>query len=416
MRPGWIYFWFFAWLASPAMFYSLFLAERGLKSTEISLIASVSSFFTIFSSTFITSYADVLANTGYVHSKEMWMAFCLTMSTFAFLTNSLAELGILTLTPASSFYFYMAIKIVEAMFQTTIHHLAKAITMEFLNLDNNTNGYGKERLYASVAWGSFSCFVGLGIDYFGTTQVLYFAKLGTTLCFLVVLYRYTTFKRELTPVPKYNMEEKNSEKKIDGWGFLGILFSTSVSAVFVTLYAVVNSGRAIVSNQAFPFFRKIFGATNLTCGLSVTVSVIFEIPIMWNSGMLLEKIGPHGLLMCGSICFCIRVLGYTLISEGGFVLLLLETLHGVTFGFSDTASTAFINTIAASDSNIGAQVIFHTLVKIVTIIVSTIGGAVEDMYGGIVLFRGSALIMSAFLMLFIGVTFLQKQSLKTKIE
>ena len=382
-----------------------------MSSTNISLIQSLSSFFTIFSSTLITSYADVLLKAGYTDGKEIWMGFCFLLSSLAFLANALPELNLFTLPESTAFYFYMTLKIFEAVFQTTLHHMSKAIALDFLQAENNNDGYGQERLYASISWGLFNCIVGYSIDQFGSTKILYYSKFASSVIFFVVLYFFCREK------PSNNHKCSNNERsprevesRVDNRGLFAVLFSSTASAVFVGLFSLVNSGKAIVSNQAFPFFQKVFGSTNLTCGLSVTVSIIFEIPIMWCSGSLLKMIGPQGLLACGSICYCIRVLGYTLISNGGLALMALETLHGVTFGFSDTAATAFVNTAAPSEVQQDAQVFFHTLVKIVTIIISTIGGVVVDKYGAVILFRGAAATMASFLCLFLMCTFWPKRA------
>jgi hypothetical protein len=41
MRPRWLYFWLFAWLASQGRFTSLFLEDLGLNETHIGLLLSM---------------------------------------------------------------------------------------------------------------------------------------------------------------------------------------------------------------------------------------------------------------------------------------------------------------------------------------------------------------------------------------
>ena len=74
-------------------------------------------------------------------------------------------------------------------------------------------------------------------------------------------------------------------------------------------------------------------------GLTVILTVSFEIPIFQIAPKLLDRFGSGGLLLAGSTCYIIRAIGYSCIPKGHILYVLaLEPLHGITYACSQTAS------------------------------------------------------------------------------
>merc|ERR1711865_549199 len=95
------------------------------------------------------------------------------------------------------------------------------------------------------------------------------------------------------------------------------------------IYAIaLASGMAIVENLVFILFREL-NASYFLCGVSVVVTVVFEIPLFSQSKRLLSRIGAPGLLTVAGLCYSFRVVGYTF-CPGGWYVLFFEPMHGVT--------------------------------------------------------------------------------------
>jgi hypothetical protein len=76
---------------------------------------------------------------------------------------------------------------------------------------------------------------------------------------------------------------------------------------------------------------------------TVSVTVMFEIPIFQVAPWLLERVGAGPLQLVAGLSYIVRVLGYTLIPKSPlYLVLLVEPLHGVTYACSQTSSVDFV--------------------------------------------------------------------------
>ncbi|ETO23472.1 hypothetical protein RFI_13710 [Reticulomyxa filosa] len=114
------------------------------------------------------------------------------------------------------------------------------------------------------------------------------------------------------------------------------------SAVFI-----ISGARAVVENMLFVFLISSFGTNvsnlNTLLGVSVCITVIFEIPCFQMSEWLLKRVGYRKMILFGMLCYVIRVLSYTWLTESTlWCLLFIEPLHGITFSMVQIASLHFV--------------------------------------------------------------------------
>jgi len=77
----------------------------------------------------------------------------------------------------------------------------------------------------------------------------------------------------------------------------------------------------------------------MVMGLTVLLTVSFEIPIFRVAPSLLDRFGSGVLLLVGCLCYIVRAVGYSYIPQGHIAYVLaLEPLHGITYACSQTAS------------------------------------------------------------------------------
>ncbi len=73
-------------------------------------------------------------------------------------------------------------------------------------------------------------------------------------------------------------------------------------------------------------------------GLSVGISVIFEIPFMYASEWFVNHLGYRNMIIIGFCCYVLRLMGYTLLTADNlWFLLIIETLQGFTMGLVHVA-------------------------------------------------------------------------------
>jgi len=218
----------------------------------------------------------------------------------------------------------------------------------------------------------------------------------------------------------------NNNMLSDVINLLLALFATPTGAMFTTLLIVLKMGTSIVENLVFLFFTQSLGSSNFVCGLSVVITVIFEVPIFSYSEYLLKKLGYFYMVLISCVCYSIRVVGYTLIPHGSSsYILFLEPLHGLTFGLAMLAATDYTATIAnkysqtisrqtgsgcststinSSDNKLGstAQAVMSSLQNGLGVLIGTGGGgAIEQIYGSNTLYRGAAVVVMCFAFIFL---------------
>lgn len=155
----------------------------------------------------------------------------------------------------------------------------------------------------------------------------------------------------------------------------------------------------IVENMIFLLFEDL-GASYFLMGLSVVVTVVFEIPLFRRSGEFLDRFGAAGLLSIAGLCYSGRVIGYTLV-PGGWWVLLFEPMHGVTIACFSTASVDFVSSITPDEFAATGQAFLNLIRSGVGATLGTgVGGAIISRFGESACYRTSAAIVTCGLLLY----------------
>ena len=258
--------------------------------------------------------------------------------------------------------------------------------------------FGKERMYGAVWWGVGSLVAGIGIDYCGF-DFLYVCAVVSALAtyFATVLYCWS-LNRDTTGAfskPEYLTREvvtgivnrgptelsglsgkeildlmqqnRNKYYTSENFGrskeenittrklFMMLCRSCYGSALILFIFAFAI-GMAVIDNLAFIFF-EFLGSSNAMNGWTVVFTVIFELPLFYLAPYLLQCYGPGKLLILAGLAYVIRVVGYTLVPMGHmWIVLLLETLHGISYACSKTGSVEYVARIMPKGYEASGQV------------------------------------------------------------
>ena len=199
--------------------------------------------------------------------------------------------------------------------------------------------------------------------------------------------------------------KKSSEKPISTehtpkFKLLMRMIQTLSGIGFIISSVTLTMGTSIVEGLIFLYFETL-GASNTILGLTVLVTVMFEIPIFHYAPNLLNHFGAEMLQVVACFAYMIRVVGYTFIPPKQMSLvLLLEPLHGVTYACSKTSSVEFAAKLSWKGYEASAQGLMSLILGIGGILGLTVGGWIEKLYGPVLLYRGYACIVGIGLVIF----------------
>ena len=174
------------------------------------------------------------------------------------------------------------------------------------------------------------------------------------------------------------------------------IMATPIGIGYLVSAFTLKMGRTVVENLIFIFFESL-GASNTLCGLTVLVTVVFEIPFFYYAPIFLERFGPETLQEVACMAYIVRVVGYTLIPEKHiYLVLFLEPLHGVTYACSKTSSVEFARRLAPEGYEASAQGILFLFLGIG----SFCGLALGAFLYGVALYRMDVVIVTVGLLFF----------------
>jgi len=168
------------------------------------------------------------------------------------------------------------------------------------------------------------------------------------------------------PIPDESIEVRSEaaknrrrKKSVTVGRVCHIIFQSRSSLAFFFVQFVIGGGMSVVQNMLFIFLAHKFGASGFLMGLSVGMTVVFEIPIFHFTEAIILRFGCTWMLIIGQLAFVVRVFGYTLVS-GPIWIIFLEPLHGITYGLIQSASVLLVSRLADPGLESTAQALTST--------------------------------------------------------
>ncbi len=454
MRPGVLFFFIFIWLVGNGGRFTAPFLENVAKFNE-SLIGLTFGLQVLFGSMF-AGYGSMKADEWELKyprkGRLMFLIVLLSIGTIGFelhfliykmsndqqLENQRTNIVIIC---------HIIARIIFSICSTLVFPILDGISLAYLKeIDADEGDYGKERLFGAVGWALASLLIGPLIDNFGFLHVFFWSsQLSCVIGILVIIY-YMKNHHIITPALRSknsdireidstssgrcsspsqiemseigkdvnvqnNVEEstivcteeapKNGLTHGDSMTILRSLFQGYPRKGFMISTVALCMGTSVVENLVFLFFQNELGGSNTICGISILVTVIFEVPIFQFSAKLLSKYGQETLQKVACLAYVVRVVGYTLIPKEYVALVLLfEPLHGVTYACSKTASVDFASISSPTGFESTGQGIMSTFQGLGIIIGLSLGGLIEDRFSAAILFRSYALVVGLGLIIF----------------
>ncbi|CAE7501180.1 MFSD6, partial [Symbiodinium sp. CCMP2456] len=411
------FFCLFLYYSFFARFAVLIYTHYGLDGREIGVIGLLSILASIPASSFWGLVADRSGR------RKLVLACCLGMAT-TFQT-------LLCLAPYIQDHTYRFMYCCTMMVCYTAargndYGQLRGITMRTLERFNRQGAYGNLRLWGAVSWGIAHPVLGWLLDVeHGQLQMLFIGNALSALlavaCFSLLLQGRWTDESSASQHSDGGRCQGDSDaggaeggaqprQQASLRALLQILYSRPEMITWLLCAATQAMGMQHVFQFLFLYMQERFHSTDILMGFSVTVTVLFEIPIFAVSEKIVPKLGPTVLIAIAMASFVVRVLGYTIV-PGAAWLLLLEPLHGVTYSCFTLATVHYLNEHVPMHMISTAQGFMSSITACGSAFGAVLGGWLMDLpNGGLILFRSDTVIMSLVLVLFLAS---QKKSLKS---
>ena len=192
------------------------------------------------------------------------------------------------------------------------------------------------------------------------------------------------------PGHEINNTEQVQQENREAKGICSLMCGNLIGFGFLVSAVTLNMGTSVVENLIFLYFQELGGSSTI-CGITVLVTVLFEIPIFHWAPKLLSRYGPQKLQKVACIAYIIRVVGYTFVPQNhASWILLLEPMHGVTYACGKTASVEFAAMLSTKGSEATYQGMLSMILGIGSFVGLFLGGYIEDTLGSIILYRSYA--------------------------
>jgi MFS family permease len=354
VRPGHLYFALFVWISTTGgRFLAPFLEhEADLNAESIGVCLALQSVVSLIVSPFGGSWADSFERRNPGTGRVLVMALGVFIGSMCCLLHSIHYL--VSLSFFTSHLWHFGLQVVFAAVSTLTIPVLDGTTLQFLeeHPDLTKDDYGKERLYGAVGWAVVHMVMAPLLDWFGFLIVYPLVVLSTCGA-LVTLYLYVRpitsqeghasqrIKKRASDIETSGPQSKqvpSDAPRIPMTVLFRLLAGSLYGCTFLVALFTLSQGQAVVDNLVFIFFEYL-GSSYTVMGVTVQLTVLFEIPIFRIAPSLLARYGSGVLLLVACACYIIRVIGYSYIPKGHMMyVMLLEPLHGVTYACSQTAS------------------------------------------------------------------------------
>lgn len=328
----------------------------GFSSTQIGLILGLMRVGASFVSPVVSSYSD----RNKVHRCVLILQSALRMIPLVIMWV-LYDRGGLTL------WWFWILNSAISVLATGTSPMSDSLILAALE---DKSHYGKVRLWGALGYGLGNMFIGICIAIYGTFDPMFEISLISVFAALPAAYFF---------LPPYSSEVQ-SRCSITASSIYGIITQSASMKVFFVNALVVGAALSLVESLLFVTLeRTMHGSSPIIAGASVLISVLFELPIFRIAPSLIDRYGTKTMLIVANVAWMIRGIGYATFSSA-WVVLLLELLHGVTFGLFFSAS---VHT-CAKHSPSGME---STMQSLLDMTFNGIGVALGSIAGGILFDR-----------------------------
>lgn len=345
MKKAYSFFFYMLSFAAVAFLmpnFVLYYQGLGFTGMQIGILAGMAPLITMIGAPLWTGLADATGRHKLIMSLTLLATICL-VSIFPLVNEVVPVLLLLGL---------------FAIYNAPIPAFADSATMAMLGGEKEM--YGRVRLGGTIGFGIAAILTGIIIQskgiqwsFWGYSVFMFMA--------LFVSQKFTFGKKAENGLSHWDLRWVRTNRK---WIY------------FLTLAFAGGMAVTTMNNYLFSYMQEL-GASRMTMGIALTISVLIELPVLFYSNLLLRRFKAYGLFVLG-IVFCgVRLLLYTAFNFTAGILF-FQLLNGLTFPIMWVAGVAWADENAPEGMKSTAQGLFGAMVL-------GIGSAVGGFFGGLML-------------------------------
>jgi MFS transporter, PPP family, 3-phenylpropionic acid transporter len=320
----------------------LYFQELGFSGAQIGLLAGIAPLITMIGAPIWTGLADA--------KKRHKLIMSLTILG-AILINFIFPF-------AKALLPVILLVFVYSLFSSPIIALADSATMTMLAGEKNL--YGRVRLGGTIGWGLMAPMASIIIFSYGLKWA--FWGYATVMILVLLISQKLSFGQQL----------ENISLK---WDIRKVL--TNPRWVFFLILAVVGGvAFTTINSYLFPYMEEL-GISRSLFGITLLISTIGELPILFFSNRLLKRFGSYRLLIIGLTLTGVRLLLYAWL-RFPLGIFLFQILNGMTFPMVWVAGVSYADENAPTGMKSTAQGLFGAMVF-------GIGAAIGGLVGGLMM-------------------------------
>ncbi|MFO7869614.1 MAG: MFS transporter [Bacteroidales bacterium] len=346
-----LYFFLYAAIAAWSSYFYVFLEdERALTGTEIGMIAAVQQINNII---FLPLWGMMSDRYG---KRKI---FLLLIGVSAVLLYGFIVQG--------AFWYYFLFMIVFSALHNPLGALIDAFAINKSKEQNIPSSYGQMRLWASVGWAVSSLSTGYLIEATSLTSIFFVASFFL-ICTWVISFLYLNKKREVrsTHPPSFStLKTVLLQHKKLFYFFM-----------FILVFYILNSPTLNFIN----LYYKEIGASNTQIGYAYAVQAMCELPFMFFSAFIINKLGIRRVILGTMLVASLRLMLYGFTTEP-WIAIAIGSLHGITLGMFIVSVIEYTNYIVPQSQNSTGQTLMYTFLGIGMSIGNFINGVLKDSIG-----------------------------------
>ena len=418
MRPGWLFCSLLAVHALPGRFRPIFFQRYDLSNSQIGIVLSTPGLVALFTNPVICGYSDKSGK----HRQVIIGVALLVMVSFLLQLPALPSFNLFS---QNLRFLYLAIcNGIFGIFIGATYPLVSALSINYLNAKFGSEGhhrFGQERLFGAVSWAIIALLLGVLFDIPGF-QLWIVHILLTLAGFIFVITLLLFFKAtaekaaddaeqpaliaaealendddadDTTPDECATSAQSPHAEMTVPQAISQILLKGGLSNVlFFNLVFWLSCGMTLVENLLFLYIVDELHSTNLICGVSVLITVLFQFPFFLAAPYLLRHNSASTLAILGALSYAVRAAGYAM-APRAWVVLAVEPLHGVTYSLFHTASVAYVVERTPGRFVATGQAMLMVVSGLAKTLAPCVGGFVIQGFGSRVLYAGVAMLVMA---------------------
>lgn len=330
-----------------------FVAD-GFTSNDAGIIMSIGTLVALITQPFWGVIVD-----RYQRNRSILLASALIPAALVFFFNS------------TWFYVLVTVYSVTTIFRNVQPPVSDAYSIVMSRKMNTT--YGRIRSYGSMGYALGSFLGGLYLGYFNIASMWIPVVAISMLCIVNIIN---------LPAESYRFSGKN-----EFWNDLSHVLRNKRFILFLIGCLLVNQTLAAFNSFFVLAFKSIGGSYSMA-GVALSIASLSNVPAMIMASAIIRKIGLEKTMLLASVAYILRwTLQLFIFSP--LVTILIQVLHGISFGFFYVAAVQYVSRMSGAKLQATGQSIFN-------MVFVGVSGITGNLINGYLFHLGGAVLMYSF--------------------